>query len=191
VARWDPGAEDRLRRAALDLYTERGFEAVTVGEIAERAGLTRRTFFRYFADKREVLFAGAERLPDLVTEVVLEADAALTPFEVLLHALGVVGARVAEASPHARERRAVIAASPELQERERTKTASLATAAADGLCRRGVAAPTASLLAGVGLAILQAAFERWADRGQVDFDACFREATDEVTAGCRTRSTAS
>jgi hypothetical protein len=58
MTRWEPNARGRLEQAALALYGERGFENTTVAEIAARAGLTERTFFRHFADKREVLFAG-------------------------------------------------------------------------------------------------------------------------------------
>jgi AcrR family transcriptional regulator len=184
MARWDPGAEDRLRKSALELYLERGFENVTVAEIAERAGLTRRTFFRYFADKREVLFAGSERLPAVVVEAVLAADAALPPFEAVLQALTFVGTQLAEQAPDAGERRRAIAASPELQERERTKLADLTTALAEALRRRGATDATAKLLAQIGIAIFQAAFERWIDRrGDAAFPACIREATAEVESG--------
>ena len=189
MARWDPGAEERLRHAALELYLERGFDDVTVSEITERAGLTRRTFFRYFADKREVLFAGAERLPALVTDAVCDAEDGLATFEVVLRALRGVGRRLTEHVTNAHERRLIIACSTDLQERERTKLAALTEAAAEGLRARGVAAPTATLMAGVGLAILQAACERWAvGEGGIAFDACFDEAVAEVTAGCAAAS---
>ena len=125
MARWEPGAEERLCRAALDLYLERGFDDVTVAEITERAGLTRRTFFRYFTDKREVLFGGAAQLPGIVTRAVREVDEGPAPFEVVLAALRSVGAVIVEHATRTRERRRVIAASPELQERERTKQAAI------------------------------------------------------------------
>jgi len=96
VARWEPGAQERLCRAALDLYLERGFDDVTVAEITERAGLTRRTFFRYFTDKREVLFGGAAQLPAVVTRTVREVDEGPAPFEVVLQALRSVGAVIVE-----------------------------------------------------------------------------------------------
>jgi AcrR family transcriptional regulator len=188
VARWEPGAQERLCRAALDLYLERGFDDVTVAEITERAGLTRRTFFRYFTDKREVLFGGAAQLPSFVTATVRQVDEGPAPFEVVLAALRSVGAVIVEHATRTRERRRVIAASPELQERERTKQAAITEAVAEGLRGRGVAGPTATLLAGVGVAILCAAIERWADGDGVPFDTCFDEAVGEVTAGCAAAS---
>ena len=185
MARWDPGAADRLRAAAVALFGERGFEHVSAAEISERAGLTRRTFFRYFADKREVLFAGAERLPAAVTEAVHEADPALSPLGTALHALRAVGVLIVEqVEPwQSRERRAVIAASPELQERERTKLADCTAALAEALRGRGVPADTADLHDRVGVAIMATAFARWVERdGGADFPSCFDEAVDEVTA---------
>src|SRR6476659_9679295 len=93
MPRWDPCAEDRLRDAALELFLERGYENVTVAEITERAGLTRRSFSRYFADKRDVLFAGSEQLPAALARSVRGADATLGPFGALLAALvGFAGA---------------------------------------------------------------------------------------------------
>ena len=117
MPRWDPRAEDRLRDAALELYLEHGYENVTVAQITERAGLTRRTFSRYFADKRDVLFAGSEQLPVALADAVLRADDALSPFEALLTALADTGELLAGRVSHAAQRRAVIKASPELQER--------------------------------------------------------------------------
>src|SRR6202012_5913225 len=95
MPRWEPQARDRLRDAALELFLAHGYENVTVAQITERAGLTRRTFSRYFADKRDVLFAGSDQLPAVLAEAVLAADAALPPFEALLSALERVGDTVA------------------------------------------------------------------------------------------------
>src|ERR1700678_3776254 len=125
MPRWDPRAEDRLRDAALELFLERGYDNVTVTQITERAGLTRRTFSRYFTDKRDVLFAGSERLPGLLAGALSRADPGLTPFEALLTALADVGAMLgAQVALHAVQRREVVARSSELQERGRTKFAA-------------------------------------------------------------------
>ena len=165
MPRWEQGAEDRLREAALELYLKHGYDNVTVAQITERAGLTRRTFSRYFADKRDVLFAGSERLPLALADAVLTADAALTPFRALMAALEQVGEMVAErVAPHAAQRRAVVAGSAELQERERTKFAVVADSVEAALRQRGVAPSTAALLADVGVAVFRTAFGRWADR---------------------------
>ena len=183
MPRWDPRAEDRLREAALELYLEQGYENVTVAQITARAGLTRRTFSRYFTDKRDVLFAGSQQLPVALRDAVLQADDALPPFGALLLALVDIGELLAGRVPHAAQRRAVIKASPELQERERTKLAGVADALAGALQQRGVAESWADLLARVGVAIFQTAFERWTDQpDHASFSACVREATAELAA---------
>lgn len=164
MPRWDPRAEERLRSAAIELFLELGYEHVTVTQIAERAGLTRRTFSRYFTDKRDVLFAGSERLPPALSDALLAADPALSPFAALMSALAAVGGELAErVGPHAAQRRAVIAASAELQERGRTKFADVAQALAATLRARGTEPGHAKLLADVGVAIFQTGFDRWVD----------------------------
>src|SRR5579871_2964583 len=127
MARWEPDSRGRLRRAALELYGERGFEQTTVAEIAARAGLTERTFFRQFADKREVLFAGSEALEQRLVEAVAEAPDPLSPIAAVARGLEAVGAAL-PARELARARQEVIAANAELRERELAKLASLAAA---------------------------------------------------------------
>ena len=182
MPRWEQGAEDRLREAALQLFLERGYENVTVAQITERAGLTRRTFSRYFADKRDVLFAGSEQLPAALADAVLKADAALTPFEALLGALERVGDAMADrVAPHAAQRQAVIDGSDELQERGRTKFAAVCDALDAALRQRGAAPSTAGLLANVGVAVFRTAFGRWVDDpGAATFSARVREAAGEL-----------
>jgi AcrR family transcriptional regulator len=154
MPRWEAQARDRLRDAALELFLAHGFDNVTVAQITERAGLTRRTFSRYFTDKRDVLFAGSEQLPAVLAAAVERADPDLAPFAALLTALTEVGDLVAD--EHAAERRAIVQASPELQERGLTKFAAVTSALAE--------AATAALLAPVGTAIFRAAFDRWAEQ---------------------------
>jgi len=162
MPRWEQGAEDRLRDAALALFLEHGYENVTVAQITERAGLTRRTFSRYFADKRDVLFAGSDQLPAALADAVLKADAGLTPFEALLSALERVGdVLAARVAPHAAQRQAIVESSTELQERGRTKFAAVSDALEAALRQRGAAPPTSSLLADVGVAVFRTAFGRW------------------------------
>jgi AcrR family transcriptional regulator len=183
MPRWDPRAEDRLRDAALELYLEQGYENVTVAQITTRAGLTRRTFSRYFTDKRDVLFAGSQQLPGALSDAVLHADEALPPFGALLFALVDIGELLAGRVPHAAQRRAVIKASPELQERERTKFAAVTGALAGALQQRGAPGSRAELLARVGVAIFQTAFERWTDQPEhAGFSARVREATAELAS---------
>jgi AcrR family transcriptional regulator len=159
MARWEPNAAGRLREAALELFEERGFEQTTVAEIAARAGLTERTFFRHFSDKREVLFRGSEGLRDTLVLAVDQAPPEASALEAVSAALEAAGdVFVPEFS---RRRRAVILANAELQERELIKLASLTDALADALRRRGVRDPMARLAGETGIALFRITFERW------------------------------
>jgi AcrR family transcriptional regulator len=187
MARWEPDSRGRLEQAALALYGERGFEDTTVAEIAARAGLTERTFFRYFADKREVLFWGAGALQELLVSAVASAPDSTSPIEAVAAALEAAGALLQERREFARQRQTVIAANTELQERELIKLASLSAALAGTLRQRGVSDTAASLTAEAGIAVFRVAFERWVDESnQRDLPQLIRESFDElkaVTAG--------
>ncbi|MER6047937.1 TetR family transcriptional regulator [Streptomyces sp. BHT-5-2] len=187
MSRWEPNARGRLEQAALELYTERGYEQTTVAEIAKRAGLTERTFFRYFPDKREVLFAGAGSLQDLLVDTVAEAPESAAPIDAVAAALDAAAAQFAERFDGACRRQAVITANAELRERELIKLASLSTALADTLRRRGVGEPAASLTAEAGVAVFKIAFERWVGAAEEqDLPHLIRQSLDElkaVTAG--------
>jgi AcrR family transcriptional regulator len=163
MPRWEPDALGRLQDAALALYGERGFDNTTVAEIAERAGLTKRTFFRYFADKREVLFGGSELLEELVTTAVRGAPEGAAPLDAVAVALDATVPMFEERREFAARRQQIILANPELQERELIKLSSLATAVAAALRERGVAEPAATLAAEAGTAVFRVAFERWAE----------------------------
>ncbi|WP_037578182.1 TetR/AcrR family transcriptional regulator [Phaeacidiphilus oryzae] len=184
MPRWDPNAEDRLREAAVELFLERGYENVTVAEITERAGLTRRSFSRYFADKRDVLFAGSERLPAVLADSVRQADPALPPFEALLAALIETAGPLTDQAALVAQRQAVVRTSPELQERGRTKLAAATEAVAEALRERGTAASQAALLAEAGIAVFRTAFQRWTDRpDEAGLPARIREAAADLAAG--------
>jgi AcrR family transcriptional regulator len=168
----------------MELYGERGFDNTTVEAIATRAGLTERTFFRYFADKREVLFGGAHELQEFLVAHVLEAPASLAPIEVIVRAYMAAGDDIFEARrDFAQARQAVIAASAELQERELVKLATLNAALADALRRRGTADPTASLAAESGGSAFRLGFERWVeDRAGKPMSTFIRESLDALKA---------
>jgi AcrR family transcriptional regulator len=187
MGRWEPDARGRLERAAMELYIGRGFDQTTVAEIAARAGLTERTFFRHFADKREVLFAGAGQLQDFLVSALANAPDSAAPIDAVAAALEAAGALLQERGEYAGQRQAVIAANAELQERELIKLASLASALASTLRQRGVRDPAASLAAEAGIAVFKIAFERWAsETSQADLPHVIRESFDElkaVTAG--------
>ncbi|HEY4895249.1 MAG TPA: TetR family transcriptional regulator [Solirubrobacteraceae bacterium] len=183
MARWQPDALGRLQQAALTLYGERGFDNTTVAEIAESAGLTKRTFFRYFADKREVLFYGAEELEELFTSEVAAAPESATPLDAVAAALDVVAAGFEERRELAARRQQIIIANPELQERELIKLAKLARAVAGALRDRGVADPAAILTAEAAIAVFRVAFERWVDpANRKGFQRLIRESLKELRA---------
>lgn len=161
MSRWEPNARERLEQAAMELYGERGFDETTVAEIAARAGLTERTFFRHFADKREVLFSGAARLREILTTAVASAPEALRPLAVVAIALEATSVLFEERRDFARQRQALIASHAELQERELIKLSALAVATAEALRRRGITEPAASLASEVGMTVFKLAFERW------------------------------
>ena len=187
MGRWEPNARGRLEQAALELYSERGFEQTTVAEIAARAGLTERTFFRHFADKREVLFAGAVGLQEFLVRTLASTPDSAAPIDAVAAAFEAAGALLQERRDYAWQRQAVIAANAELQERELIKLAALASAMTDTLRQRGVTDPAASLAAEAGIAVFKIAFERWAGgTSQADLPQVIRESLDElkaVTAG--------
>ncbi|HEX4128356.1 MAG TPA: TetR family transcriptional regulator [Acidimicrobiales bacterium] len=181
MGRWEPDARGRLEKAAMELYVERGFEETTVAEIAKRAGLTERTFFRHFADKREVLFAGAAMLHEVLVRTVDDAPPDLAPVDAAMAGVVAGGALIQERRAFARRRYEIIAANAELQERELIKLASLSAAAADALRRRGVADHAASLAAEVAIAVFRVAFERWvADPVHLDLPALMGASLDEL-----------
>lgn len=181
VARWEPDARGRLEEAAFALYAERGFEQTTVAEIAERAGLTERTFFRYFADKREVLFGSASGLQEQLVSAVAGAPAAAPPLEAVAAGLEAAAALLETRRELARVRQAIIASSAELRERELIKLAGLGEAVAATLRERGVSEPAATLTAELGIAVFRSAFERWID-SDGDFPGCIREALAQLRA---------
>jgi AcrR family transcriptional regulator len=187
VGRWEADARGRLVQAALALYGERGFEQTTVAEIAKRAGLTERTFFRYFTDKREVLFWGAGELQELVVSTAANAPDSAAPLDAVASALEAAGAVLQERRESSRQRQSVITANAELRERELIKLASLATALGGALRRRGVREPAASLAAEAGIAVFKIAFERWINETSPrELPQLMRESLDElkaVTAG--------
>ncbi|KOX46445.1 MULTISPECIES: TetR/AcrR family transcriptional regulator [Streptomyces] len=161
MGRWEPNARGRLEQAALELYAERGYEQTPVAEITRRAGLTERTFFRHFADKREVLFAGSGRLAELCAGAVAAAPAAATPMDAAVAALYAAADVFEERGDLVRLRQSVIDANAELQERELTKLATLSGALAEALRDRGTDDLTARLTAEAAVAVLKVAFEHW------------------------------
>ena len=171
MARWQPGARERIVLAGVDLFTEQGYDDTTVAQIAERAGITKSTFFRHFPDKRELLAAGQETLSRLLAEGIAEAPDGATPLEAV--AAGLERAS-SEMGPMNRELgpriSAAVAASTELQERAVLKNVGLAAAMTEALAARGVADPVAHLAAELGVLAFKRGFAAWSDgsRGATD-----------------------
>jgi AcrR family transcriptional regulator len=166
MVRWQPGARERLQAAALERFAEQGFDGTTVCEIATSAGLTERTFFRYFADKREVLFAGQDEFERLF---VRGLDAAEGPAPMAIVAAALEGATTFFADERrawSRARQVVIDADPSLQERELFKLSALAAAMTRGLRRRGIDPTAAALAAESGVAVFRVAFATWIGEGE-------------------------
>jgi AcrR family transcriptional regulator len=181
VTRWQPNARGRLRQAALELYGEHGYDQTTVAQIAARAGLTERTFYRHFTDKRQVVFSG--EVHRVLVSTLAEAPASMSAIESITTALDAAGAVLDERRDMTRRRQAVIAANPGLQQGEQLKYASLAVDLADALRGRGVEPSSALLAADVGVAVFRAAFERWVDADeQRDFSRLVRDTLDELAA---------
>jgi len=188
MSRWQPNASHRLVLAALDLFAERGYESTTVVEIAERAGLTKSTFFRHFPDKREVLFGG-DTMTGLLVEGIAAAPAGATPLEAVAHALAAIGREAF--TPARREfvtrRRAVVAANPELQEREALKALGLTASMINALKGREVSDLTAQVAAQLGSLAGKIAYDRWIDApDDEDFGEIARRTLGELqaAAGC-------
>jgi AcrR family transcriptional regulator len=164
MTRWEPGARERLVVAAVDLFTEQGYDDTTVAQIAERAGVTRSTLFRYFPDKRDILAAGQETLSHLLAEGIAEAPADATPLEAVINGLdrvsGAMGQLNRELGPRMR---AAIAASAELQERHIRKSVGLASAISAALIARGVAELTAHLAGELGVLAFTRGYAQWSE----------------------------
>ncbi len=187
MARWQPNASVRLVLAALELFEERGYVNTTVIEIAERAGLTKSTFFRHFPDKREVLFGG-DAMRALLVEGIAAAPATASPLELVAHAMDAIGSEAF--TPDRREfvarRRAVIAANRELQEREARKALALNEAMAGALEERGIPGLTALVMAQLGALSLALAYDRWIDAADAEqFGAVARRTLSELQVACR------
>ena len=185
MGRWQPDSRGRLQEAALNLFAERGFDQTTAAQIAEAAGLSERTFFRHFADKREVLFGGSELLRSRVIAGVAGAPSGCSPLDAVAEGLAAAAAMLGEGRRDlARKRLAVIAQNPELREREFTKLADYAASVAAVLRDRGVKEPQATMAADAGVTVLRVALPRWADDGEggPDLTTVMRMSMDELRA---------
>jgi AcrR family transcriptional regulator len=172
MGRWEPGARERLVFAAVDLFTEQGYDTTTVTEIAARAGVTKSTFFRYFPDKREILVAGQEILSELLTRGIADAPVGASPLEAVASGLERVSSAMGPMNRDLGPRmKAAVAANTELQERDALKRVGLAAAMTAALVERGVPDPTAHLASEMGVLAFKQGFAEWCDADhQADHD---------------------
>jgi AcrR family transcriptional regulator len=170
----------RLQEAALQLYQTRGYEQTTAADIAAEAGVTQRTFFRHFSDKREVLFGGEAEFIDALTRGVLSASQGLGPWDTLLHAFRLVEPLFIEHRSFSAPRRFIIAAHPALQERAQTKARDVMAALTSALCQRGVPDRSANLAAQMGMAAMGHAVAAWFEDGSRDLGTYVEQAFKEV-----------
>ncbi len=185
MARWEPDARGRLEKAAMELFQERGYARTTVEDIAARAGLTERTFFRYFADKREVLFSGSKELEKSIVDHIAAAGPEVGAFDAVAAAFEAAGAWLEEQRDleHVRARYALVSKHGEILERELIKMAVLGASVTKALHARGVSEPTASVTAEAGIAVFKVGFERWVKGEEPEgFAAQVREAAKALKA---------
>ena len=162
MGRWQPGARERLEDAALELFLEQGFAETTVPQITARAGLTTRTFFRHFADKREVLFVREEGVPALIETLMADAPAALGPMAVVAYGLEAFATTVFEGrAEYLRRRHTVIDTDAGLRERRLQKLAMMSEAIRQGFQQRGTDELTAALAAELAMTVFRVAITRW------------------------------
>ena len=189
MGRWQPGARERLVRAAVDLFTEYGYDATTVAAIAERAGVTKSTFFRHFPDKRELLVAGQETLSRLLAEGIAEADPNATPLDAVAAGLERASVEMGRSSRDLGPRlKAAVAASTELQERDALKSVGIAAAMTAALTARGIPDSRARLAAELGVLAFRQGYARWSESDAQDDDLVthtlkmFKELREEASA---------
>jgi len=185
MARWEPDARGRLEKAAMELFQERGYARTTVGDIAERAGVTERTYFRHFADKREVLFSGSKDLEQAIVDRVVSAPSEAAPLAVTVGAIEAVAALLQARRDFSdvRARYAIVTEHAEVRERELIKMASLATAVTKALHARSVSEPIASVVAECGITVFKVGFERWVSAKKPgEFAAHIRAAAEALRA---------
>ncbi len=173
-------ARRRLQQATLELFQQQGYDATTTAEIAERAGVTERTFFRHFADKREALFDGEEAFRDSLAEAVVAAPQDMLPMEALFHAFRSVEPLLQRNRPFTEPRQKVIAKNPALQERVLSKTAKLTVGLSDALRQRGVEESMAGFAAQIGMAILAHATSAWLADPTMDLSAHLAKSHTEL-----------
>ncbi|MBM9503158.1 TetR/AcrR family transcriptional regulator [Actinacidiphila acididurans] len=180
MGRWKPDTSGRLERAAIELYLENGFARTTVPQITERAGVTTRTFFRHFADKRDVLFVGHDELRERVAKTIAAAPPAWSATKAAASGLNIAAAALQSSQDEARDRRSLITATPELRERELIMFAAVAGTISEALIARGVEDRAARAVAEAMVAAFRVAFEYWGEHTERELPQLVDEALDSL-----------
>lgn len=180
MGRWEPDTRGRLERAAIELYLKQGFDQTTVAQITQHAGLTTRTFFRHFADKRDVLFVGQDELRERVAKTIAAAPTRWSPVRAGASGLNIAAAALQMRREEAKDRRALIRATPELRERELAGYAAMTETVAEALTEHGLENRAARVTAAAILAAFQVAFEYWGDHPDRELPQLVNETLDEL-----------
>ena len=176
MSRWEPDAEARLHAAALELFVEQGFAATTVPQIAARAGLMTRSFFRYFPDKREVLFTGENELPGVIERIFADAAEELTPLQVIRTGLvEAVAPRLEALRDELLTRRLIVRTDDGLSERQLRKLGIVHNAATQAFHQRGLSPLDAEIAGGLAVTIYDTALQLWLDEKRT-----YADVVDEV-----------
>ncbi|MEN0102035.1 MAG: helix-turn-helix domain-containing protein [Curtobacterium sp.] len=184
MARWQPGTRERLQATALRLFQEQGYDRTTVAEIAAATDVTERTFFRHFADKREVIFAGQDDFLAMFIDPIADAPADAPPFALIARSLDSAGHFFPEERrPFSRIRQTIIDSEPSLGERELAKLATLKVRLGEVLRDRGIGEPAATLAAETGVTVFHLSFQQWIAEEEVrPFADIARERLDALTS---------
>jgi AcrR family transcriptional regulator len=161
MPRWEQGSAERMKQAAMELFEEQGFEATSAVQIAERARVTTRTFFRYFPDKDEILFADADVLNEALVQELLRTPDLTQPLQAVVRTLTGYDWEKLGSREVLRRRSLMITSNPRLLERDLIKQHQMADGFRQALCERGIDPDIADLAASTGSQIFRTAYRKW------------------------------
>lgn len=165
----------------MELFEEQGFEDTTAVQIAKRARVTTRTFFRYFSDKQEVLFADEDVFRGVLVRQMHEATDVAEPLHTVTRTLAEYDWEGLGSRESLRRREAMIASTPYLQERELIKQHQMAEEFSTALQRHGVEPELAELAAHVGVQVFRIAYRLWLEGGDAaDLTAAITKVTSRL-----------
>jgi mycofactocin system transcriptional regulator len=182
------GTRGRIESAALDLFTRRGFEGVTIDEVAEVAGISRRTFFRYFATKADAVWGDFAGHVDRLRDLLHEAGTGQTVLTSICDAYVEVNDYAPGDLPLLRQRMQLILTEPALQAHSQVRYADVDRVVAEYVAARTGTEPgelLPRLVATSTRAAATTAFEAWLTSPEFSLDKALRTAFDELASGFR------